>query len=111
MRTLLDIAFGLIGLTGALLGPPLFAMTFWQIVAKRGQAWVAHVLFAPCVLAADWLFSRMIFFAAHDDGSGPPGLGLVLVIPFIMLIGSITFYYLALAIQLMTLGWRRISGS
>lgn len=40
---------------------------------------------------------NLLFFAADNDGDGPPGLGLALVPALAMLIGSIVLYYGAVA--------------
>jgi len=61
---------------------------------------LAHLLFLPCVLAIAWVTVRAIFLAAHDDGEGPPGLGLLLILPFAMLIGTIVVYYMAASWQM-----------
>ena len=81
----------------ALFGPPFIALTCWHRVSPRPPKWVVHLLFLPVVCAVEWLCGRIIFFAAHDDGSGPPGLGLVLALPLLMFFGTIATYYVALA--------------
>ena len=91
---------GLVAWLVALLGPPFLALWFWRQATDRGRPWLAHLLFLPCVMATAWVTVRAIFFAAYDDGEGPPGLGLLLILPFAMLIGSIVIYYIAASWQM-----------
>lgn len=98
------VGFFLLGLTAwllALFGPPLLALWCWRTATERSKAWLAHLLFLPCILAIEWGAVLAIFFAAHDDGKGPPGLGLLLIVPFAMLFGSVAIYYVALGWQVL----------
>ena len=61
--------------------PFLIALWFWDVAARLSSAWAAHILFAPCRALVEWALTWAILFAAHDDGSGPPGLGLLLLLP------------------------------
>ncbi len=61
---------------------------------------LAHLLFLPSVLAIERMSVQAIFFAAHDDGEGPPGLGLLLILPFAMFAGSVIIYYIAAGRQM-----------
>jgi hypothetical protein len=81
----------------AIFAPPIIALLFWHRASPRAPKWVAHMLFAPIVCAVEWVAVRLIFFAAHDDGSGPPGLGLALILPLLIFLGSIVTYYVVLA--------------
>ena len=109
MIGLLQVTLGLVGWAGAIFAPPMLAMTFWHIFARRHWHWVVHIVFGPFTVATAWCFARLIFWAADDDGSGPPGLGLLLIFPFVMLIGSVATYYACLAVQLVLSVWRRIN--
>ncbi|TCP65759.1 hypothetical protein C8J43_10984 [Sphingomonas sp. PP-CE-1G-424] len=40
--------------------------------------------------------AQIVFFAAYDDGEGPPGLGLALIPPFLVLLLTIGGYALCL---------------
>lgn len=55
-----------------------------------------HVLLVPGVVALEWVSVRAIFFAAGDDGSGPPGIGLFLILP--SAISSVTIIIYSLAV-------------
>jgi hypothetical protein len=108
------VGFFLLGLTAwlvALFGPPFLALWFWRRATGAGKAWLAHLLFLPCVLGMEWVTVRAIFFAAHDDGDGPPGLGLLLILPFALLAGSIAIYYLAVGWQILRRALRLARGS
>jgi len=52
---------------------------------------------------------NLLFFAAHDDGEGPPGLGLALVPALATLIGSIVLYYGAVAALAAGAALRRVN--
>lgn len=109
MISLLHIAVGLVGWIGAVFVAPMLGMTFWHKITKGCWHWTAHIVLGPFAIVSAWCFMRLIFWAANDDGSGPPGLGLFLILPFVMLIGSITIYYGCLAIQLGLSVWRRLN--
>lgn len=51
---------------------------------------------------------NLLFFAAHDDGEGPPGLGLALVPALAMLLGSIALYYVAVGVRVAEALLRRV---
>lgn len=80
-----------------LFGPPALAVWFWHSLSKRYAPWIAHLFFLPVALGVEWLATNAIFIAAQDDGDGPPGLGLALILPFATLIGTLAVYYGALA--------------
>ena len=109
MIALLDFVFAIVGWIGAVFGPPLLAMTFWHRLAQGRWTWPVHLLFLPSVVFATWCFVLLIFLSAHDDGSGPPGLGLFLIFPSAMLVGSVTLYYAALLCRIVASVWRRIN--
>ncbi|WP_143051849.1 hypothetical protein [Sphingomonas palmae] len=101
----------------ALFGPALLALWFWYqagwriprwaahaslraswcSAGWRIPRWAAHLLYLPLALLLTWVSGNLLFFAAHDDGEGPPGLGLALVPALAMLTGSIVLYYGAVA--------------
>ncbi len=81
----------------ALFGPSLLGLWFWHQAGQRIPRWLAHLLYLPLALLLAWASGNMLFFAAHDDGEGPPGLGLALVPAIAMLLGSIVLYYGAVA--------------
>ena len=96
------VAFFLLGLaawTAALAVPPALALWSWNKGPRYFGRWTAHVLFAPALLAVEWFLVRAIFFAAHDDGEGPPGLGLALIPQFLLLLGTLVFYYVGVAVE------------
>ena len=100
------IMVGLLAWATALFGPPLMALWFWYSLRTRLGGWVVHFLFLVCAGAMEWTAMRGIFCAAHDDGEGPPGLGLLLVFPIAMFVGAVALYYVAVAWILMQSIWR-----
>jgi hypothetical protein len=106
-----DAAFLCLGIgawAGATLLPPLLALWFWNVAARRYTAWAAHLLFAPFVIAVEWALVDLVFFAAHDDGSGPPGLGLLLLPPSAAFLVALGGYYACLACTVGAILWRRL---
>lgn len=107
-----DAAFFCLGIgawAGATLLPPLLALWFWNVAARRYPPWAAHLVFAPSVIAVEWALVDLVFFAAHDDGSGPPGLGLLLIPPLAAFLVALVSYYICLACTVAALLWRRLA--
>ena len=100
------VALGLVAWLVALLGPTFLALWFWRQATEQGRPWLAHLLFLPCVLAIARVTVRAIFSAAHDEGKGPPGLSLLLILPFAMLIGAIVIYYIVASWQMARMALR-----
>lgn len=92
----------------AMFGPALLALCFWHQAGRRIPRLVAHLLYLPLALLLAWGSGNLLFFAAHDDGDGPPGLGLALVPALAMLIGSIILYYGAVAARIAGALLRRV---
>ena len=107
---MLGVGFFLLGLAAwlvAVFGPPFLGLWFWRAANERFVPWVAHVLFLPTAVFTEWVATRAIFFAAHDDGSGPPGLGLALMLPLAMFLGAVVIYYAAVTWTVIRAVWRR----
>ena len=85
---------GFVSWIAATFGPPLIALLFWHAGVQRLGRITAYLLFLPVLLGFEWATTWLIFFAAHDDGEGPPGLGVVLIPALAALIGSIALFYL-----------------
>lgn len=109
MLTLGLILLGLFAWLVALVGPPFLALWFWHTVSRRLGGWIAHPLFIFCAIAAEWMAVRIMFFAAHDDGDGPPGLGLALILPFAIFVGSVALYYTSVVWVAARRLWQRAS--
>lgn len=92
----------------ALFGPALLALWFWYQAGRRIPRWAAHLLYLPLALLLTWVSGNLLFFAAHDDGEGPPGLGLALVPALAMLLGSIALYYVAVGVRVAEALLRRV---
>ncbi len=95
----------------ALLAPPMLALWFREVFAKKHAQLGAHLLFAPSVIALEWTSVWIFGFAAHDDGEGPPGLGLLLILPFAACALSLVGYYCAVLFDGGRSIWRRFYGS
>ncbi len=85
---------------GALKAPPALAQWFWSKAPIRFGRWLPPLLFAPCLIAVEWLLVQLIFFAAHDNGEGPPGLGIALILQVLLVLGTVAVYYLGIAAAL-----------
>jgi hypothetical protein len=90
---------GAVAYISGLVLPVAAARYIWRQSARPGRAW-GHALCLPVLLAGEYALIWIVFWAAHDDGEGPPGLGLA-VIPIVLLTAaSLLAYYLALAWRL-----------
>lgn len=104
-----SVGFFLLGFTAwlaALVAPVLIALWFWNAAPNHIGKLRAHLLFAPALLLMEWLLVQILFFSAHDDGEGPPGLGLALIPNALVLLGTFTIYYLAVISQIAGNLWR-----
>lgn len=90
------LLLGLAAWLGMILAPPAIARVFWKVARRRSQGWPIHLLFLPSVIVTMLGLAQIVFFAAHDDGEGPPGLGLALIPPFLVLLLTIGGYALCL---------------
>ena len=108
MQAVIFLAIGLAAWVAAVFGPPLIALRLWYFGVGRFPQWIAHLLCGPLLIGVSWACTQVIFFAAHDDGSGPPGLGLALILPFAMLIGSLIVYYGCVCSTLAQSLWRKL---
>jgi len=88
---------GSVAWLAALFAPPFMALSCWHHTSPRPPRWAIHLMFAPAGFAVEGLCIKTVFFAAHDDGSKPPGLGLVVLLPSLMFLGSVATYFVALA--------------
>ncbi len=70
------------------------------------RGWIANLLFVVCAIAVEWISIRIIFFAAHDDGTGPPGLGMALILPFAIFVGTLVLYFASAAWVAIQVIWR-----
>lgn len=77
--------------------PIAAAIGCWRLGKHRRYGWIAHLVFVPGLLAAEWLLVDLLFFAAGDKGDGPPGLGLALIPAIVCLAVVVVAYYLKLA--------------
>jgi hypothetical protein len=111
MNGLLHFIAGVLGFVGSIFLPPILALIFWHHVLEGHRKWMAHVIFVPCIIGAVWCFDRLIFWAAHDDGSGPPGLGLLLIFPMLTQVITVTVYYMCVAFKMLQWVWQRINDS
>ena len=93
--------FALLGLVAwitATFGPAIIAVIFWRLAGRVRQSWLVHALFVPCSVLLEWAAVWLVFFANHDEGDGPPGLGIALIPAFLLLALSLFGYSLALGI-------------
>ncbi len=93
-----EVAFILLGLVSWLLAfaaPPVTAWWFWNKAPLRFGYLLPPIVYLPLIFSIQWLIVRVIFFAAHDEGDGPPGLGLALIPVALILILTVSVYYLA----------------
>jgi len=86
---------------GAVLSPLIIAGGFWFGVRKKWGAWPAHLLCGPSMVAAELSTVRLLFFAAHDNGDGPPGLGIALLPAFALFLGSLAVYYVCAGYEIL----------
>jgi hypothetical protein len=106
------VAFFLLGFGAwltALAVPPCLALWFWNKAPSRIGKWPAHLLFAPLLLLLEWLLVQVLFFAAHDDGEGPPGLGFALIPQAFLLLGTLAAYYVGAIVQAAGNLWRQLN--
>ncbi len=106
MQALGFFLLGIVAWMAALLTIPFIALQFWHHGVGRLPKWAVHILFAPIAFAVEWVLLRLIFFAAHDDGSGPPGLGLILILPLAIFVGTVITYYVAVSYVAARAFWR-----
>jgi len=96
-----EVGYALIGiaaLLATLVMPFLIAGKFWQTSASQGKWWL-HLFLAPAILAVEWASVWLIFWSAHDDGDGAPGLGLLVAPSFLLMTLVIVLYYVAALIR------------
>lgn len=93
----------------ALAVPPCLAGWFWNKAPGQIGKWAAYLLFAPLVLLLEWLLVQVLFFAAHDDGEGPPGLRFALMSHRFLLLGTLATYYVAVIVQVAGNLWRQFN--
>ena len=72
-------ALAVVAWLGALCSPPVVAILFWKWARRIQTGWLIHLAFVPCLLACQWLFADLLFWASGDTDDGPPGLGLALI--------------------------------
>lgn len=94
-----DFLLGIIAWLGSIVAPPAIAVMAWCNGLGRLPRWCVHALLAPAILVVEWALIWLLFFALHDDGSGPPGLGLLLIPSFIIIAATLAIYYSALAVS------------
>ncbi len=92
------IALEIVGWLGALSSPPVIAVLSWKLARRIQSAWFIHLAFVPCVLACQWLFADLLFWASGDSGDGPPGLGLALIPCVGSMLLSIIIYFMCLVV-------------
>lgn len=95
----------------ALLAPPVLALWFRQVFAKRHGKLGASLLFGPSAIVLEWASVWIIGFAAHDNGEGPPGIGLLLILPLAAFVLSLVGYYCAALFDGGRSLWRHFYGS
>jgi hypothetical protein len=80
--------------------PIILALSAWKLAQTVQRSWIVHVLLVPVLLAADWVLSDLLFFAAGDTGDGPPGLGFALLPSLGVLLLTVAVYYIRLSVNL-----------
>lgn len=93
---ILYIGLGIIAWIVVTAAPPAVAVACWLMAGRFRPSWAVHVLFIPFLMLIEWLSIYVLAFAEHDDGEGPPGLGLMLLPAFGLLVVSIGAYFCAL---------------
>ena len=99
------IAFFLMGLSAfvawalMIFAPIALAFGSLALAARIRYGWIAHLLFLPALLGAEWLLSDLVFWGARDNGDGPPGLGFAMIPAFAVLIIAVAWYYGALVVR------------
>ena len=88
-----NFLLGLTAFVGTLAAPILMARWFWTRAAGSLGRPLSILLFAPCLVAVEWGLIRLLFYAAHDDGEGPPGLGVLLVPSFAVFAVTLAVFY------------------
>lgn len=96
------ITLGLAGWFALVLLPPALAFWSWNHAPRYLGNWLPHLLFAPTILAVEWVICLLLFAVTGDTGEGPPGLGLALVPAAATLFVVLIVYYLGLTIKA---GW------
>jgi drug/metabolite transporter (DMT)-like permease len=91
----------------ATMAPPAVAVLFWKLAQRVGPSWAVHLALIPFLLLVEWLSIDALFFAAHDDGEGPPGLGFAILPAIGLLIVSVGAYFCALLVRLIIGSQRR----
>ena len=112
----MHMAFGffVLGLAAwltAVFSPPIIALRLWHSGFGGLPQWIVHLLCGPLLVAVSWTCTDIIFYAAHDNGSGPAGLGIALLLPAFMLIGAIATYYGCVCYTAIRSMWRRLKVS
>jgi FtsH-binding integral membrane protein len=88
----------LIAFMCATIAPIALAVAFGRYATRMRSPWIAHLFFLPCLLSSEWALLWLTFYAANDDGDGPPGLGFALLPAFgIFVITVIAYYAIAYA--------------
>ena len=78
--------------------PVTAAILCWRLARYVRVGWIVHLSFVPAVLMVGWLLIDLLFWAANDNGEGPPGLGFAMIPAFTMFVVSVPIYYGALLI-------------
>ncbi|QYE34548.1 hypothetical protein KZX46_17560 [Polymorphobacter sp. PAMC 29334] len=94
------ILAGLVGWFGGLAAPVGLAKFFWREATNRPQRWWLHLIAGPVICVVELGCVQLIFWSAHDDGDGPPGLGLLIAPLFAVTAGTLAIYYLFLTTRI-----------
>jgi hypothetical protein len=92
-------ALAAIAWLGATLLPLAAPIWCWQIADHLRRGWIAHLLFAPALVAAYLGLVELTFWASGDTGDGPPGLGFAFLPSALFLLVGVVGYYATLAVK------------
>jgi hypothetical protein len=94
-------------LVAMVLAPIPAAIGCFRLAKGIRHGWIAHVLFLPCLLGAEWLLLVILTRTFDDHGSRLPGVGLALAIPLTSFVLAVFGYYFSLAVTF----FGRLTGS
>jgi hypothetical protein len=82
--------------------PAIFYHYAWRLVEHRPlSGWLVHLLFGPFLIFGEWLITDLLFLASGDDGKGSPGLGFVVILPFVVCLITLVAYYAKVSLSVL----------